>query len=213
MDPRDCDPVVGQLAVIYPAYTPLGIRDRDANSVCSSIPHPPDGTRVREFPWFKEGLENKRFTVGDAFLGRATGRWVSLLTYPVRDQAGKVSGLLVLPLDLLKLQERVFEGVPKNAIVVVFDRADRFLMRSLDPDTWIGKPLPAEQAEVVRGKTQGFFEATGVDGVTRLYVATNVPRAQWRVFAGLPVKEVFAPLSERLVHIVGIGLAVLLFAL
>ena len=48
---------------------------------------------------------------GDAFLGAASGRWVSLLTYPLltyplRNADGAIAGLLALPLDLLKLQSR-----------------------------------------------------------------------------------------------------------
>ena len=213
LDPSNCDLIISEFVFLYPEYTTLGIRDRDANSVCSFIHRPPDGSRVREFPWFIEGLRSEKFTVGDAFLGRAAGLWVSVLTYPVRDASGKVSGLLALPLDLLALQKRIVQAIPESAIVLVLDREDKFLMRSIDPAKWIGKPLPGPQADLVRGKRDGFFSATGVDGIRRLYAVVSIPSSGWRVFAGLPEDQVFAAHRERLTRSIGIGIAILLLAL
>ncbi len=213
LDPRNCDPIVREFVSLHPEYTTLGVRDRHANVVCTHLRRPPDAGSVGALPWFIEGLRSERFTVGDAYLGPASGRWVSVLMYPVRDASANVSGLLLLSLDLLALQERVLRAIPRDAIVVVFDRDNNYLMRSIKPAEWIGKPLPRPQLDKLRAGGEGFFELTGVDGVTRLNAGAVVPVSGWRVYAALPKDVVFAAHRERLIRSVGIGIAVLLLAL
>ena len=213
LDSRDCDPIIGEFVFLHPEYTTLGLRDRQANAVCTFLRPPLGAERVREYPWFAEGLRSGKFAVGDAFLGPQTGRWVLVLTHPVRDASGGVSGLLLLTVDLMALQERVLRALPEDAIVAVVDREDKFLMRSIDPATWIGKHLPSPQIDVARGMRDGFFQATGVDGIRRLYAVTSVASSGWRIFAGLPEDQIFAAHWQRLTRSVGIGIAVLLLVL
>lgn len=213
LDPRNCDPIVREFVSLHPEYTTLGVRDRHANVVCTYLRRPPDAGSVGALPWFIEGLRSERLTVSDAYLGPASGRWVSVLMYPVRDASANVSGLLLLSLDLLALQERVLRAIPRDAIVVVFDRENNYLMRSIEPAEWIGKPLPRPQLDQLRAGGGGFFELTGVDGVTRLNAGAVVPVSGWRVYAALPKDVVFAAHRERLIRSVGIGIAVLLLAL
>src|SRR5450759_4077622 len=213
LDADNFDPVVGEFIRLHREFNNLGVRGLHANNIYSNQPNPSSPQAAREFPWFQEGIRSGKFTAGNAFLGRLSGRWVSVLTFPVRDDEGKVSGLLNMSLDLLKLNERVFQHSPKNAIQVVLDREDKFLLRSIDPAAWIGKPLPGPQADAVRGRSAGFFSTRGVDGVQRLHAVAAVPGTQWRVFAGLPEDEVFADYRQRLVRAVVIGLAVLLLVL
>jgi PAS domain S-box-containing protein len=213
LDARNFDPVVGEFIRLHPEFNNLGVRDLHANIIYSYQPNPTSAQATREFAWFEEGIRSGKFTAGNAFLGRMVGRWVSVLTFPVRDDEGKVSGLLNMSLDLLKLNERVFQRSPTNALQGVLDREDQFLLRSTDPAAWIGKPLPGPQADAIRGSSAGIFSMRGVDGLQRLYAVATVPGTQWRVFAGLPEDEVFADYRGRLVRAVVIGLAVLLLVL
>ena len=175
-----------------PHLANIGVRDLNANNIYSHQPNPTPAEEALKFPWVTQGLRSESFAVGDAFLGRLSGRWVTVLTHPVRDEAGRRSGFVNLSLELLQLNQRMLGSVPTNAIVVVFDREDRFLLRSVDAKAWIGKPLPAPQAQAIRGIREGFLSTRGVDGVSRLYAGATVARTGWRVFAGLPEDVVLA---------------------
>ena len=211
LDPRSCDPLLENLVALNPHYTSIGLRDRQANAVCSSRPDPLGAQAVSTFPWFRRGIATANPLVGDAFLHPKTGRWVSVLTQPLANDDGDVVGLLGLSLDLKSLQDRLFEALPEGTLVAVLDRRRVYLMRSIEPDRWIGKPLPDAQAARVASRTAGeSFEATGVDGVARMYATAVVPSAGWHVFAALPIDVVLAPHRERLVRSAGIGFAVIL---
>jgi PAS domain S-box-containing protein len=211
LDARVCDPLIEALVSLNRHYVSLGLRDREGRVLCSSRPDPLPAEVVTSFPWFKEGWGNGKPMVGDAFLHPKTARWVSVLTHPLGDDSGQVVALLSLSLDLRSLQDRLFDTLPEGALVTVIDRNNAFLMRSTDPDRWIGKPLPGPQAGRAGGRRIGEpFETMGVDGVTRMYAVAVVPSAGWHVFAALPRDVVFAAQRERLVRSASIGLAVLI---
>ncbi|MCM2329657.1 MAG: PAS domain S-box protein, partial [Lysobacter sp.] len=213
MDPRTIDPVIRELVLIHPEFNNLGLRDRNAENIYSFRPNPSDAGEAREFPWFREGIARGRFTAGDAFAGRLSGRTVTVLTYPVRDGAGEVTGLLNLSYDLLRLQERILRDTPPDALVVVLDRHDRYLLRSSDIERLVGKPVPEPVAAQIRGLRDGLHELTGTDGVRRIFSLATVPVSGWRVFAGLPVDTFLAPHRERLARSAAAGALVLLLAL
>ena len=196
-----------------PQLANFGVRDLHANNIYSHQPHPTPPDVALKFPWVAQGLRSESFAVGDAFLGTLSGRWVTVLTYPVRDAEGRRSGFVNLSLELRALNQRLFRAVPRNAMVVVLDREDRFLLRSVDPESWIGKTLPAPQAEAIRGIREGVLPVRGVDGVSRLYAGVTLERTGWRVFAGLPEDEVFADYREALVRRLVVGLAILVLLL
>lgn len=213
LDSANCDPIIAEFASVRPEYTTLGLRDRDANAVCTFLRPPLGAERVRAYPWFDAGLRRGQFMVGDAFLGPQSGRWVLPLTHPVKDAAGNVAGLLLMTLDLAALQQRVFGTLPEETIVVVFDRGNKYLMRSIQPAEWIGKPLPHAQLGKLPARTEDVFELTGIDGVTRLNAGAVVPASGWRVYAGLPKDLVLAAHEERLARSVAVGIVVLLLVL
>src|SRR5450759_207044 len=127
LDAHNFDPVVGEFIRLHPEFNNLGVRDLRANNIYSYRPNPSSPQAASEFPWFQEGIVSGKVTAGNAFLGRLSGRWVTVLTFPVRDDEGKVSGLLNTSLDLLTLNERVFNHAPKNALQTVLDRAGTVL--------------------------------------------------------------------------------------
>jgi PAS domain S-box-containing protein len=192
LDPHNCDPVIDEFISLHPEYTTLAVRDFHANLVCSFIHLPLGAGQVGGLPWFIEGLRSEGLTVSNAFFGVRSGRWVSVLTFPVRDSSGNVSGLLDLPLDLLTLQERVLRPVPGDTLVAVLDRDFRFLMRSAEPEKWIGNALPPALVDMYRGRTEGFDHAPDVDGVSRLWAFVPVPGTGWRVSVGVPESEVLS---------------------
>jgi len=212
VDPRRCDPIVTKFANLHPDYTNLAVRDARGNSVCSRLRIAPASTAVK-FPWFQEGIRSEGFVVGEAMRGDASGRWFAPLTYPLRDDRGKVTGVLSLGIDLLRFQERIFPTVPKNVVLAVIDRQGRFLMRSENPEEWIGKSInkPGNAGELQR-RAEGSFRLEGVDGVFRHFTYRTVSGPGWIVAVGIPQDALMAPAEHRLSTALAIVVATALLA-
>ena len=207
LDPQRCDPLISQYIDLHPEFLAIGVRDLDANVICAYRSNAPPAARVAAFGWFQQAVRSDAFRVSDAFAGPAVGRWVSVLTHPVRDDQGRQVALLLLAIDLLDLQRRVIGPVPEGVIVSASDRDGKIVLRTLDPEKWLGQPAPARALEQARaGDT---FIAAGVDGMRRLFAPATVPIAEWLVVAGMPEAEVFAAQRAALVRSIGAGLAVL----
>ena len=213
LDAENFDPGVVEYLRVHPEFNNLGVRDRDARLVFSGRPGPPNPPeRVREFPWFKEGIASGRFIASDAFKGTQSGRWVTVLTQPVRDASGEVVGLMNLSQDLLALNQRVLGSVPADAVVAVTDRQGRYLLRSAEPQTWLGKPSPSKVLQDTQGQTEGFLSATGPDGVVRLYAFVTQADTGWRVIAGVPQDRALANYRALMRNSMLVGLGILLLA-
>ncbi len=213
LDPAFCGQTLAEYLNLHPEFVTLGLRDRQARLVCTSLTNPPPAPQVAQSAWFIDGLRREAFSAGDALLGPATGRWVSVQTFPVRNTNEASGGLLALPVDLLKMGAELLGAVPRSAIVTVLDRSGAVLLRSADAGAFIGKRGPASAEAATRGMREGFLSTTSMDGVTRLWAFVTIPGVEWRVVAGLPEAEVFAPYEARLHRSLGIGGGILLLAL
>ena len=168
LDPTRCDPIIADYVGLHPDYTQFGVRDAQGKLICSLRPISTMQLQAGEAAWFKEGMRSGRFNVGGALLGKPSGRWVSVLTYPIRDDAGKISGLLILPLDLLKLNQRLLGSVPPDALVGVLDREGNVVLRSVDYDKWAGKfGRSPHVSDEFRRQVEGSIRVRGADGVLR----------------------------------------------
>ncbi|HKX42565.1 MAG TPA: response regulator [Burkholderiaceae bacterium] len=225
LDADNFDTGVAEYIRLLPEFGTLTVRDRDARLIFTSRPesspnpHPnpsPNPNSPEQFGalrWFKEGIAAGHFTVSDAFKGPVTGRWLTVLTHPVRDRGGDVVGLLSISQDLLTLNRRILGSAPSYAVVTVTDRMDRIVLRSVDPELWLGKPTPSKVMQETRGQREGFLSAKGPDGVTRLYAFATMADTGWRVVAGVPQDEAFAGHREMLRRSLVIGAGLMLLAL
>jgi PAS domain S-box-containing protein len=213
LDAENFDPAVAEYLRVHPEFNNLGVRDRNGRLVFSGRPgaaNTPE--QFREFPWFKEGIASGRFMASDAFKGTLSGRWVTVLTQPVRDSRGEVVGLMNLSQDLLALNQRVLGSVPADAVVAVADRQGRYLLRSAEPEEWLGKPGPARAIQDTQGQKEGFLSATGPDAVVRLYAFVTQADTGWRVIAGVPQDRALAGYRALLRNSLLVGLGILLLA-
>jgi PAS domain S-box-containing protein len=202
LNSSDCDPVFAEVGSIYPNFTGLVLIRTDGETVCPDFgARKPAAAKMSAHRVFREALARQAFYPGDAVVAPVTARWTAPLTYPVRDAADQLRGVLVLPLDLEKLANQLFAALQKNDFEAVVDSTDHVLLCSLAGPQRIGKtvadPLVQALAElradqltrpadsvVVRK-----FSAMGSDGVERLYFARSLPMSDWWVVTGVPKKE------------------------
>lgn len=213
LDPAHCDPFLAEFLKLHPEFANLLTQTLDGERVCARLPSPLLGEAATRLPWFREAVRRARFSAGDAFFGPSSGRWVSVLTRPLRRPDGTMAGLLVLPLDLLKLQARTLPAIPGNVVVSVIDAQDRFLMRSADPEKWIGKPVANPRlASAARARGEGIYRLSGEDGIARVIAYQTDPRTGWLVSVGIPEDTLFAPVRHRIIRAIVLVLATLGFA-
>ena len=213
MDPRRCDPFVAEFARLHPDYVNLAVRDAGGNAICSLLPIPPASV-VMQFPWVQQVLRGGGLVAGDAVQERVVGRWFFALLYPVRNDHGEVIGFLAMGIDLLGLQRRILPALPKDVVVSVIDGQGKFLMRSENPERWIGAAVRnLEIVKEARRYGKGSYRVTGVDGIPRYVAYRIIAGTGWLVAAGTPEDTLLAPFRRQLWTAVAIVMGTLLLAL
>jgi PAS domain S-box-containing protein len=213
MDSQGCATLMRDLVILDPRLSYLVLRDLQARPICTTLPSLASATEISHSPDFVAALQSQGFVVGGAEPGRNSGEWVSLLSYPVRNQAGEKIGLLRMVVDLQKLSADLLIGLPANALATVVDRRESIAMRSVDAAKYIGQAAPGAGTEAARRQREGFVSVQGMDGVQRRMAYLTLPGNNWRVVAGRPEAEVLVEFHAALQRTVLAGMAVLALAL
>lgn len=216
LQPATCDPLIDNFVRLNPEFVTIGTRDRQGNPLCTFLPDPPAREQMQQFPWFGQALDQEGFFASDAFFAPKTQRWVTVLTMPVRDDAGKPQGLVALPLDLLMVNRQVMKDVPEGALVTVLDRQSNIIMRSTELRSFAGRSATKQYASVrvaIDTNQVGVFELPDQTGVPRIFAFRSMPGTGWLVVAGLPRDQVFAQADAALRNSVMSSIALLVLAL
>ncbi|HNW03209.1 MAG TPA: EAL domain-containing protein [Burkholderiaceae bacterium] len=213
LDPAQCDPFLIEYASLHPEFNNVVVRDLAGERVCSVRAAVASATELKAYPWFERTLQSDRFMVGDIFIGPIAKRWVTMLSHPVRNTSGKVSGFVMVPADLLQISQAVLSGTPGDVLAVVNDPSPRIALRSHEPEAFIGKATPARVASVTKDQASGYAKLADVNGVQRLWAFTEVPGTGWRAAAGMREDQAFAAADASLRKSVLAGLILLLASL
>ncbi len=138
---QGCDQIFGQFKDLYPQFSNLSQADRRGYIVCSANPQPRNKpTFVGDASWYKQVFTTRQFTLGPPYLGPVTGRVVAVLSYPVFDDAGAMTGSIQTPLDLAKLRViRGAEKLPEATVIAVIDDRGVLVARSRGAEGKVGK--------------------------------------------------------------------------
>jgi diguanylate cyclase (GGDEF)-like protein len=199
MSARHCDPVLWDLLGLFPKSANMTVVDINGTAICSAVPQP-DGkpVSVAKAPWFKRSLKEDGFVVSDPFFGPITGRWVTVLTYPVRDDEGRKIGFIGLPLDLALYQPNLTNVplIPGTSIGVISGDGT-YVWRNLETEKWVGQNHGQNQTikNILAGLEE---EMEGVGGIRRHYHIVAVKEVPWKVFVGIPSSYIEAQLQAAL---------------
>ncbi|MFZ3017169.1 MAG: EAL domain-containing protein [Gallionella sp.] len=214
MDARHCDRVLWDFRQLFPKSANMTVIDMQGTAICSAVPQPGGKpVSVAQAPWFKKSLVEDDFVVSDPFFGPITGRWVTVLTYPIRDDHGRRIGFLGLPLDLA-LYEPNLSNAPliPDTTVGVITAEGTFVWRNLDTEKWVGKNL-GDNSTVKKLLAGLEGEMDGIDVQPRFYDVHPVQGASWSAYVGIPTSTVYSQLRASLFRNVLLGLICLLLIL
>jgi PAS domain S-box-containing protein len=204
--PEHCDPMLGEQVKFHGEFVALAVFDLQGRAVCWDGQRPPPQARTGKPDWLGDTIPRVEFGAGPARTWGESGPWVSVLTYPVRDEAGDVKGLLVLPIDLSMLGAWLFASLPANAVVAVLDQQQAVLLHSGIAEPRQGENKLAQWIKAGREVLDG-VESTviGRDGALSLVVYQTLPATGWRVSVGVPeadVWEAFRGMWQRILVLV-----------
>jgi signal transduction histidine kinase len=213
MNGAHCDQVLWDLREIFPEFANATTVDRQGTALCSAVPQPGGKpVNVAKAGWFKRTLAEEEPVVSNPFFGPITGRWVSVLTYPIRNDQKKMTGMLGFPVDLALFTPPV-SMVPllPGTVITIISADATIVWRSLDAEKWVGKSVK-EHANIQRilATRQGDLEATGIDGVERFYSVIPVAGADWYAYVGIPKEEVLAETRGAVLRNAFFGMVILL---
>jgi C4-dicarboxylate-specific signal transduction histidine kinase len=114
-----------------------------------------------------------------------TGRGVVAMAYPVRNDEDEPTAVLVIGLDLVKL-ESVFASVPlpEGSVISVADRNGVVIARSMEADQYIG--VATESPRMIPDAPPVTSLRTDIDGVERFYGDVAARQGAWTVSVGIP---------------------------
>jgi PAS domain-containing protein len=96
--------------------------------------------------------------------------------------------------------------------VAVQDRERRIVLRSSEPQAYIGEPSPSGLLALIPDQDNGRLVVPDVLGVRRLWAFTEVAGTGWRVAAGIREDEAFARSDRALLNGTLAGLALLVLS-
>ena len=173
-DWRACTAYVRSLAEAHrQTYTNIGVADVDGRIRCHALaaPAPP----IPDRPYFQRALQSGAFSVGDYMIGRISGRQGLGFSFPLRHADGRTAGVLFANIDLAEFSRSLRAAyLPGDATVTILDRNGTVLARSADAQRWIGRNAGADAVRAMTARGELVTEATGFDGVPRVYAVSTV---------------------------------------
>lgn len=212
MDRAQCDSVLTDLHTLTPEYSNIVYTDRLGNTLCSAVPLPGGrGVNVGATDWFRTTMAEQRFNVGRPHLGPITGKWVSVLSMPVRDPGGEVVGAVHLPLDLRNFRPGLAaRDLPPDSRYGIISIDGTLIWRNEDPGGLIGTRPDWATAGRINEMRSGDFELTGIDGVARYYSTTPIPETDWVAYYGVPSTPITEHAQRNAMASAALGMLIIL---
>jgi signal transduction histidine kinase/CheY-like chemotaxis protein/HPt (histidine-containing phosphotransfer) domain-containing protein len=148
--------------------------------------------------YFKAALAGESM-VSDPILARTNGQWVAGVARPIRDDAGAVSAVIVLGIQLAGINKITdASSLPVGSVVSVLTERGIVVGRSDHPG-WIGRDLSREaivRNQIEQGETAA--EVAWLDGATRMTATARARAVPWFVTVGLSREGALAEASRHL---------------
>lgn len=216
-DGASCSELFASLDKQYPNYSGMAVADASGKVFCSSIPAI-IGSQVEQDEFFKRAINRDGLAVGNYRVDPITGSKQLQFAARFTGADGRVGGVVFAGLDLNWLSEHLKErGLSPTASILIADRLGNIIARLPNPEALVGKNMRKSHEPIMDGNTAGWEEASGVDGIARIfgYVPAQLPPYDFFLSAGQAKAEALAPIEEAtrrgiLLIVLGVALAGLL---
>lgn len=190
----NCGSLLANSIKPFTLYGYLALFDPQGNPRCYSTAGEPL-SNIADQPWFRETLETAKSSTSGYLLLPNLQEPGFVVTRPVIDEGGAVTGVLALGIRLKFMAAVTDEaGLPPTSVVYLLDRYGHVLS-SFDgsgSDSDAAAP-DSELLAAIAGRGLSEFEALGEDGVLRLYAAAALPYYDLHVLFGLSRGQALDP--------------------
>jgi len=212
LSPKACGDEMTPLHELNPAFLAVTLWTTEGSLVCTSFGSPRGQPAPKANPArLEERLAKDALHLSNVFVGQIPRTPVVAFSYPVKDDAGQVAGVLSMPVRMSYFENLVLSVPrPEGSSAGIIDRNMVLVARVPANERWQGRSL-ADFPAVAAGlkALNGVITVPGVDGVERTFLYKKVPNTSWHVFVGVDSKILFSGFREQLVQ----GLAALAFVI
>jgi PAS domain S-box-containing protein len=193
LDPSRCDHLLVEMHGYLPQLTNLATFDVSGHPVCTALA--PGATAPEDGPVYDmPAVAARQFAIATPAIGHTSKKWIASLELPLLDASGGVSGVVGIALDLAKFSQfRYANSLPSAGVIAIVDENHEVIARSVQPEKWIGRQMPAFQLHHVFDSEQGVKRVLDGDGVERICGFRRVAGTNWYATASIPVEDVLAP--------------------
>ncbi len=205
-----CQATVDDLAHLFPDFANAFIAV-EGRPYCSALPAS-NTVSAAGRRWWETVRTTERFSVGDPMMGPISGRWITVVAYPIHDESGHFVGALGAAVDLVRFDRLLTSAhLPEGALITLQDYDGTVVARSEDADAWVGRKLPhsgmgAQHSASPTGKSR----TLGAEGIDRVWAWVNLDEVDWRVYAGVSTDWIYAPVRATALQIAFAALIALL---
>lgn len=173
------------------------------------------GLAASEF--FKSMLKTGKPSVSEYGRCALTGAPALIVGAPVVSN-NRIVGAVLVSVDPRVVLE-LFQGLGEQAgsVIVVVDKNNRVIVRTLHNEQWTGKDYSRARVVAAAAKSwRGTLEVVGIaDPTPRAYAFDHEPDTHWLVIAGVPTAEIYGPAHDWLILMLllascAVGLSVVL---
>ena len=199
----ECQLLFDKLLKENPLFSIVAALDAHGNVFCSA-PAMTEPTNLSDRAFFQRAVTSRAFAVGDFTVGRISGKPTLHLALPVLSDAGEVTAVVYVGIDLQKMSKfAALAPMPTGASIAMISSDNVFLVRYPDPDRWIGRraKMGFVEGQLPPEMTQGTSEFAGADKVERIYAIhrLDAPGAgPLFVTVGISKKEAYAPFRRQM---------------
>lgn len=215
LDSSQCDPILQELKALEPNYANVITLDTNGQLVCSASqvrPGRPAGPDPKLY--FSEVKRSGQFTVGQPAHGFISGRLVSTLSYPIRNEMGVLTGVAAIAVDLLNYQPIIpQDGFPPETVIGIINSEGILIARSENAELQAGMAVKPELIRTLRREREGTVALSDSRGRSKFYAFGPIVDSDWFVVVSIDERSVISPIIglvwRRLAFILGLVLLLL----
>jgi PAS domain S-box-containing protein len=215
-DSARCDARMAEFLELFPTIAGIRVVAPDGTQFCAGAAQA--GGRevnIKDRPYFQAAVSEKRLAISGFLIGHVSGKPQLNFAYPALDKSGQVRAVVVLAFDLTRLSGSLLTTpMPDGATTSLVDAKGVLLARAPPAPDWIGRTVRVGPfAQAMHTQHEGTLEATGIDGVDRLYgFAPLLASADLFAVVGLPWSAAIADVEDQFRHQVGMTTLVFVLA-
>jgi diguanylate cyclase (GGDEF)-like protein len=201
------DPALGQMQALFEAHEALRDQffnvnafDLEGNLVASLRDRRARRINVAERKYFQDTLNSGESVISAPFRSALSGRPVVVVTQPLRNTDGRITGIILGAIDLLRPSF-------SSQLDALRSSADGYLFLLTDDGTIVHHPNknlvlekiddnPGTLGEAALRGGEGWQDGLLDDGIPTLLVHKHLRQVGWTIALSYPVRSAFAPMQS-----------------